>query len=282
MLWNCGPGWAWDALAQRPILNLLLALYAVCFDQLWLAIIAWTALVRLALLPASARQVQQSWLLANRERWAAELKRLLRENMRLYRGAGGSPVGALVSVIAQLLALGALYLSLRQLFYRPTESAGAVYPWLPFLSAPGLFPLDFGFLWLNLSESDPTVLVLPLLAAATTWGVMRQSPGMMTQTGWSRRLMLWAFPALVGVVFTGLPSGIALYQTVANAISIGVHWALLRRMLAPALSYPAAAGGPARRRCCWLIQPARRRGKAGAFRSSPSVCRPVRRGCGRQ
>lgn len=69
----------------------------------------------------------------------------------------------------------------------------------------------------------PTVWALPLLTAASTWGVMRQSPGVMTQTGWSRRLMLWAFPALVGAVFTGLPSGAAWYQTVSNAISIGLY-----------------------------------------------------------
>ena len=53
--------------------------------------------------------------------------------------------------------------------------------------------------------------------------------------------MLWAFPALVGMVLTGLPSWIALYQTVANAISIGVYWALLRRMRKSAQPDPAVA-----------------------------------------
>ena len=153
------------------------------------AVIALTALVRLALLPASAWPVQQSWLLAglqpqlraNREQWSAEPIRLLRENMRLYRGASGSPVGTLVSVVAQLLTLGVLYLSLRQLFCLPTLSAGAVYQRLSFLSPQDLFSLNFSFLWLNLSGSDPTLLTLPVVVAASTWGVITSVAGSAVQ-----------------------------------------------------------------------------------------------------
>lgn len=120
-------GLAWYALAQRPALNLLLALYAVCCDLLWLAVIALTALVRPALLPASARPVQQSRLRANRERWLADPKRLLRENMRLHRGAGGSPVGTLVSVVALLLTLGRCTCSCGSCFYvRPNRPEGFI------------------------------------------------------------------------------------------------------------------------------------------------------------
>ena len=49
----------WTELIIRPMLNGLVVLYTICFSQLGVAIIIFTALVRVVTLPLTLKQLKQ-------------------------------------------------------------------------------------------------------------------------------------------------------------------------------------------------------------------------------
>ena len=49
----------WNEVIIRPMLNTLMVFYVVCFNNMGLAIIAFTILVRLVTLPLTLKQIRQ-------------------------------------------------------------------------------------------------------------------------------------------------------------------------------------------------------------------------------
>ena len=163
------------------MLNGIVVLYTICFSQLGVAIIIFTAFVRLITLPLTLKQLKQMRAMTSlqpklkeiQDRYSRDRSRVSQETMRLYREAGVSPFGCLGPMIVQMPILIGLFRVLIQiLFSRPDNLVGfsaKLYTWIPAAPIFAAAPIDSHFLWLDLAESDPSKLLLPVLVFVSTW-----------------------------------------------------------------------------------------------------------------
>jgi YidC/Oxa1 family membrane protein insertase len=163
------------------MLNTLLVLYVLCFNNMGIAIIAFTVLVRLATVPLTLKQIRQMRSMSVlqpkmrevQERYSGDRARVSQETMKMYKDAGVSPLGCLGPLVIQMpILIGLFRVLIQTLFANPDDLVGLadkIYPWITFVSIHNAAPLNNQFLGMNLAEPDPTSFVLPVLVAASTW-----------------------------------------------------------------------------------------------------------------
>ncbi len=228
----------WNEVIIRPMLNTLLVLYVLCFSQMGIAIIAFTVLVRVVTIPLTVRQVRQMRAMTGlqprvreiQERYAGDRQRISQETMRLYRESGVSPVGCLGPLIVQMpILIGLFRVLIQTLFNNPEDLVNLsdkLYPWITFVPIHAAAPVNSQFLWLDLSQPDPSPIVMPILVAASTWvqQKMTQMPSPDPRQQSSQTMMLWMMPIFLGAFSLGWPSGLPLYWVVSNIIGIGIQY----------------------------------------------------------
>ena len=228
----------WTEFIIRPTLNALMLLYVVCGNQMGIAIILLTVVIRLVTLPLTLKQLHQMRAMSTlqpkvkevQDRYARDRARISQETMRIYREAGVSPIGCLGPMIIQMPILFGLFRVLVQtLFTGPEKLVGLaekIYPVAPFSLAFAAAPLDPGFLWLDLAETDPTNIVIPVLVFATTWVQQKMtilpSPDPRQQS--NQVMMLWMMPLMIGFFSLTFPSGLSLYWIVSNVIGVAIQY----------------------------------------------------------
>jgi len=248
------------------MLNMLVVLYTVLFSQMGLAIIVLTALIRLATMPLTLKQLNQMRAMSSlqpkikeiQDRYARDRSRVSQETMRLYKEAGVSPFGCLGPMIVQMPVLIGLFRVLIQVvFSRPDNLVGLsekMYTWIPIAPIFSAAPMDSGFLWLDLAKSDPTNIIMPALVFASTWvqQKMTMQPSTDPRQAGNQMMMLWLMPLMIAFFSYTLPSGLALYWTTSNVIGIAIQyfvtggWGPLFPLFpktAPQVA-PVAAGSP--------------------------------------
>jgi len=255
----------WDAVVLEPMLNILLFLYQLLFNNFTLSILVFTVLIRALTFPLTSQQQKatkkltelqqsESWK-KTQEKYAKDKEKLAQEQMKLYQEAGVNPLGSCLPTLIQFPILIGLYRAISsvmaasplQLF----DLSQHIYSFMPNVSR--LIPLDNHFLWLNLGLPDP-YLVLPVLVAVTTWlqsKVMTPptasadpQAAQMTQT------MAITMPLMFGWISLQFPAGLSIYFIIANVVGV-VQYALttpidwrniLNFQLGPA-PVPAKSGG---------------------------------------
>ena len=130
-------------LIVQPIFNLLVFIYAVLpGHNFGLALIIFTVIVRLLMWPLVKRQLTQTKIMRSLQ---PELKRIKKEAkgdrqkesqlmMELYKERGVNPLGALPTLIIQLVVLIGLYSGLRRVIDHPSNIVNFAYPGLQHLS----------------------------------------------------------------------------------------------------------------------------------------------------
>jgi YidC/Oxa1 family membrane protein insertase len=220
------------------MLNMLVVLYTVLFSQMGLAIIALTALIRLATMPLTLKQLKQMRAMSSlqpkikeiQDRYARDRSRVSQETMRLYKEAGVSPFGCLGPMVVQMPVLIGLFRVLIQVvFSRPDNLVGLsekMYTWIPIAPIFSAAPMDSGFLWLDLAKSDPTNIIMPALVFASTWvqQKMTMQPSTDPRQSGNQAMMLWLMPLMIAFFSYTLPSGLALYWTTSNVIGIAIQY----------------------------------------------------------
>ena len=228
----------WNEVIIRPMLNTLLVLYVLCLSQMGVAIIAFTVLVRVVTIPLTVRQVRQMRAMTGlqprvreiQERYAGDRQRISQETMKLYRESGVSPVGCLGPLIVQMpILIGLFRVLIQTLFNNPEDLVNLsdkLYPWITFVPIHAAAPVNSQFLWLDLSQPDPSPIVMPVLVAASTWvqQKMTQMPSPDPRQQSSQTMMLWMMPIFLGAFSLGWPSGLPLYWVVSNIIGIGIQY----------------------------------------------------------
>jgi len=228
----------WNEIIIRPMLNTLMVLYVVFFNNMGIAIIVFTILVRLITLPLTLKQVRQmrSMNLLQpkmkeiQERFKGDRARVSQETMKMYKEAGVSPLGCLGPLVVQMpILIGLFRVLIQTLFANPDDLVGLsdkLYSWISFLPIYEAAPLNNSFFGMNLAEPDPTSFVLPILVAASTWvqQKMTMMPSMDPRQQSSQNMMLWMMPIFLGVFSLGWPSGLPLYWIVSNLIGVSIQY----------------------------------------------------------
>ena len=228
----------WLEIIIRPLLNSLVVLYTICFNQMGIAIILFTFLVRIITLPLTVKQLKQMRAMTSlqprlkeiQDRYARDRARISSETMRLYKEAGVSPFGCLGPMIIQMPILFGLFrVLLNTLFSRPDNLVGfseKLYSWIPAFPIHAAAPLNSTFLWLDLAESDPTNLIMPVLVFVSTWvqQKMTMTPSTDPRQSGNQTMMLWLMPLMIAFFSFSLPSGLALYWTASNLIGIVIQY----------------------------------------------------------
>ena len=201
-------GLLWNEVIIRPMLNTLMVLYVLCFSQMGVAIIVFTALVRILTIPLTVRQVRQMRAMTGlqprvreiQQRHVGDRQRISQETMRLYRESGVSPVGCLGPLIVQMpILIGLFRVLIQTLFNNPEDLvslSGKLYTWITFVPIHAAAPVNSTFLWLDLSQPDPSPIVMPILVAVSTWvqQKMTQMPSPDPRQQSSQTMMLWMMP----------------------------------------------------------------------------------------
>ena len=169
----------WDALLLQPMLNALVFLYGVLASNFGLSIIAFTIAVRIAMYPLTRKQLNASRSMSRlqpkiqeiRQKHGKDSQKVTQETMKLYKEEGVNPIGCLGPMFVQLPIWIGLYQSIIQAMPRNPERlvdlSQKLYSWLP--GVHSAIPLNKGFLWFDLSEPDPTKVMLPLLVGGSMW-----------------------------------------------------------------------------------------------------------------
>lgn len=204
-----------------------------------IAVIVFTIIARIFLLPLTIRQLQSSRKIQALQPALQELQRkhgkdpqkLQQETMRLYRENNANPVSGCLPIFIQLpLFLGIYQAVFHLTSVSPTEHAAANMlnvlqstNVLTGISAAALNqpPLSGGFLWLtDLGQTDP-LYILPVLSVVfqlivqlmSTPRVQDPQQKAMTQT-------LLFMPLVFGYIGFTFPSGAVLYWVVGSILSV--------------------------------------------------------------
>lgn len=199
------------------------------FTHSWgLAIILLTLAVRVLLWPFTYSQVVSSKRLQEiqpdmdrlRQRYKDDPARLNQEMMKLWRDNKVNPMSGCLPMLIQFPFLAGMWQVLANPKFN-SDLTGAPFLWINDLAAR------------TTSLSDPSGLLLPLLAGVTTFlqsrMIMPQAAGPQQS---SQRMMLWMMPALVTWISLSVPAGVGIYWVVSNLFSIGQQWVIPRRGMA--------------------------------------------------
>lgn len=221
----------WNAAIIGPMVNSLVLLYSVFFNNFGISILIFTLIVRVILIPMTLKQsrqlrsmsVLQPKLKEIQERYAKDRQRVSQETMRLYKEQGVNPLGCLGPMFIQFPIWIGLYQAILLTVPSTPESlvdlSRHLYSWLPWVHE--VIPLESSFLWLNLAEPDRTP-ILPILVGGSMFAMQKMStmPAADSRQASTNRMMLWMMPLMFGFFTFTFPSGLALYWVISNIVGI--------------------------------------------------------------
>lgn len=228
----------WNLLILNPMLNSLLFLYQLLFNNFTLTILVFTVLIRLITYPLTYQQQKSTRKLAElqqsdvwkkmQEKFGKDKEKMAQEQMKLYQEAGVNPFGSCLPTLIQFPVLIGLYqainLAMAASPVQLLDLSTHIYAFLP--NAARLVPLQNSFLWLNLGIPDP-FYVLPLIVVATTWLQSRvmtpANAGGDPQAAQMSQSMAITMPLMIGWMSLQFPSGLSIYWVVSNAVSVAQY-----------------------------------------------------------
>jgi YidC/Oxa1 family membrane protein insertase len=247
----------WNTFILEPAINALIFIYDLLGENFGLAIIVFTALVRLITLPLTYQQMRSSMVMAEiqksdrfkkmQEKYKNDKKKLSEEQMKFYREVGHNPFSGCLGLIIQFPIIIGLYQAvIRSLAATPAQ----LFDLSKFLYAAipaDLIPLNTKFLWMaNLGQ--PERLPLPFLQG-TSFEILHNQIPILTilvvistylqtklttptspdqQGAQMTQMMTLYMPLLLGYFAYTLASGLALYFVTSNLLGI-VQGFIMRR-----------------------------------------------------
>lgn len=247
---NNPPG-GWQRFVVYPLAKILMALHTaienVGIPGSWgWAIIIFTIGIKLVTLPLTLKQLQstraqqtlQPKLRELQEKYGKDRQKLAEEQMKLYKEAGVNPMGGCLPLLVQLPILWGLYQALYVLAAPGVEQLqNARFFWIPDLSFPWVNdPANpsqpYGTRWLGEAFQSNnwgmiiTYVSLPVLMLVTQMLLQKMSTPAKDPSGQQdpqarmmSQMMLF-MPIMFAWITLGLPSGLTLYWTVSNILSM--------------------------------------------------------------
>lgn len=225
----------------NPFVTVLTLLYQIFGNNIVLAIVVFTIIIRLATSPlllqqqrsTEAMQQLQPELNKLREKYKNDREKMSQAQMELYREYGINPLGGCLPLIVQLPILlglyGAIITALGATPFQLIDLSGRLL--IPGLDS--LVPLDKFWLGMDLTQPPtvnaavvPIALALPVLVMATTWlqskltmpvpkeGEEPNPAANMT------RSMTTIMPLMFGFFALSFSVGLSIYFIVSNVVGI--------------------------------------------------------------
>lgn len=225
----------WNLLIMEPMLNLLMLLYSVLFNNFVLAIVGLTIVVRLLTFPLTQRQIRSMKAMQNlqpeiqklQKKYAKDREKLSAATMELYREHGVNPMMGCLPLLIQMPIWIGLYQSIYQALGGTPEQfvvlSQRLYHTIPFMHdiAARSLPLNSQFLWLDLGRPDPWY-VLPVFVVAVFWlqQKLTAQPAVDPSQAQMNRTMQMMMPLMFGVITLQVASGLAVYWVASGALQI--------------------------------------------------------------
>jgi YidC/Oxa1 family membrane protein insertase len=241
-------GWRWLEPFSKALLQVLVWIYAVVGNY-GVAIVLLATLVRVVLHPLNmvsmrsmrAMQKLQPEIERMRQKYKNDPQAMNAAMMALYKEHKVNPAGGCLPLLLQM----PLFIALYSVLYNAIELRQAAFGlWINDLSAPDHLFGVAGF----------PIRLLPVLMAAT--GFLQQK---MMPTDPRQAPTMYMMNAMMLVFFYNLPSGLVLYWTVMNVLTMAQQWLMMRQ------DRPTAAPSEA----VVLDEPEKGRGRKGR----PAVAR---------
>ncbi len=251
-------GQLFDAVIVNSFITLLLWLYSI-LGNVFLAIVAFTVIIRMAIMPLTLKQYRslkamqevQPKLKALQDKYKDDREVLVQKQMELYREHKINPLAGCWPLLVQLpILIGLFRAIIATLAATPGQLLtleDRIYDNLLLIPLPDLsayVPLENQFLWLNLAVPDP-YLILPIIVMVVTWLQQklmappapkkktpsttedgRQDPS--EQAAAMTRQMTTIMPIMFGFITMTYSSGLAIYFIVSALIGIAQQAALGR------------------------------------------------------
>jgi YidC/Oxa1 family membrane protein insertase len=222
----------WFYFLTKPLFYLIHYLTGY-LGNIGLAILSVTVIIKLIFFPLANKSYAamsrlkklQPQMMKLREQYGEDKVRLNQEMMGLYKKEGANPLAGCLPIVIQIPVFFALY---KVLFVTIEMRHAPFYGWIHDLSAPD--PTTLFNLFGLLPYSTPDFLVIgvwPLAMGVTMWMQQKLNPA--PPDPMQARIMM-----LLPVVFTFIcarfASGLVIYWTWNNILSIIQQWVIMRRM----------------------------------------------------
>lgn len=181
-----------------------------------LVLIIFSIMIKLIVYPLthksyeSMRRMQelQPKLAELKEKYSKDPQRLNKETMKLYKEEGVNPMGGCLPMLLQMPLLWGLFIVFRSTI--ELRGAGFIW-WIKDLSMPD----TVAHLPFTIPIYGDSVNILPLLMGATM--LVQQK---LTVTDPKQKAMVYFMPLFMTLLFNQFPSGLNLYYTLFNLLSI--------------------------------------------------------------
>lgn len=252
----------WHILLYQPILNAIIFLYKVLFNNLGLAIVALTLFVRILLIPLMNPQLKSAQKMAElapalkklKEKYKDDKKGFAQAQLQLYKEKGINPAAGCLPQILQFIILISLY----QVFNQVIKPDGvevikkineSLYSFVK-LSTDTV--LNMRFLYLDLSKPDlikiPGLVAIPgvfvilatvfqFLSSKMMAPVVKKEEKLAQKTETKsddmatamQKQMLYLFPVMTLIFGYTLPSGVMIYWFIFSFFSFGQQYFINRQ-----------------------------------------------------
>ncbi|MEE2694227.1 MAG: membrane protein insertase YidC [Pseudomonadota bacterium] len=222
----------WFYFLTKPLFYLIHYLTGY-LGNIGLAILSVTVIIKLIFFPLANKSYAamsrlkklQPQMMKLREQYGDDKVKLNTEMMGLYKKEGANPLAGCLPIVIQIPVFFALY---KVLFVTIEMRHAPFYGWIKDLSAPD--PTTFFNLFGVLPYTPPEFLIIgiwPLAMGVTMWMQQKLNPA--PPDPMQARIMM-----LLPIVFTFIcarfASGLVIYWTWNNILSIIQQWVIMRRM----------------------------------------------------
>ena len=240
----------WNTFILSPMVNVLIWIYNIIFNNFGLAIIVFTILIRLITYPLTAQQVKGQAKMQEmqsskkmeelKKKYKDDKQKFQEEQVKLYQEMGINPLGSCLPLIIQFPIMIGLYQSISlAMASAPIQLLNLSRDLYNFIPASILIPLNSTFLWMNLGlpeTASPNAIMVPftnfalpimtIIVVITTFLQSKlmtptSQPG--DQGAQMSKMMNLYMPILMGWISYTLASGLALYFVVSNILAIAQY-----------------------------------------------------------
>jgi len=216
------------------LLKVIMEFFYKVIPNWGVSIILLTVLMRLVLFPLTKKSSESTLKMQELQPRIQEIQEKYRNNPqkmneemgKFYQTAGYNPLSGCLPIIIQFPLIFAMY----NLFNNYFEFRGAMFipGWIPDLST-GDSVFSFPFLIPFLKWTDLRILPVIYVISQLLFGKVTQTPNANQQNS-SMKIMLYGMPLIFFFIFYNAPSGLLLYWTFSNLLTL-VQQVLINRMM---------------------------------------------------